>query len=257
MYLANGQEVQVVERLSHGFLVCPILTDGYEQFPGNPEIVDRLFNEPPTAKVAAEVATLTKELVEKQAELSRVIAETETAMERRTELIASLSQVSALQYVDDFIKGKITHYVFASPYSGRIEIMSIEKTKERDGWQDRFRLLTLFGRTDGRLDWELNRYTDGSGSSQFVIPARSQKEAEDAAREHLRSLIESDKCQEWDVVVSARKLGFEPPTEYVEAARQNRLKRIQETVDYRKKELEKAEAELAVAMQNSPVYSGE
>lgn len=242
-YLANGQEAEVIQELSDGFLVRPILTDGYEDYPGNPEIVYQLFDNPPTAKVAAKVAALTEELARKQVELNRVIDDLEAATRRRTELIASLSQVPTLQYVDDFIAGKITHYVFTSAY-GDLEILPIEKTKERDG----FKLLTLFGSSDGCLSWRLNQYVDGSGSSRAVIPARSEEEAREKAEEWVLRSIRDGQYEHWDTVIAARKLGIELPAEYVEKARQNKLKRILENVDYRRKELANAETELAAMM---------
>lgn len=244
-YLANGQEVEVVEQLKDGFLVRPILTDGHEEYAGNPEIVHRLFDKPPVAKLGEEVARLTSELQEKQGELNTVTREIETATQERKRLIASLSQVPALQHIEDFISGNITHYVLISKYEPDLEILPIDATTLYDGWSDKFKLLTLFGSSDGSLTWEINQYTDGSGATQTVIPARSQEEAEELARKYVLQFIADNKYADWNKVLQARKIGLTIPSEYVEAARQNKAKRVKKNVAYQKGELAKAEAELA------------
>lgn len=161
----------------------------------------------------------------------------------------SESQVPALRYIDDFIGGKITHYVFIPKYGANLEILPIQKTKDRDGWSDKFKLLTLFGCSDGSLSWEINKYVDGSGSSQTVIPARSQEEAEDQAKNHLLQSIADDTYADWDKVLQARKIGLAIPSDYVEAARQNKAKRVQEDITYQKSQLARAEAGLAAILQ--------
>lgn len=100
-YLANGQEVEVVEQLEDGFLVRPILTDGYEEYAGNPEIAHRLFDDPPTAKLAGRIAALTSDFRKKQDELNAITEEIETATQERAQLIASLKERCPVGASDD------------------------------------------------------------------------------------------------------------------------------------------------------------
>jgi hypothetical protein len=59
--------------------------------------------------------------------------------------------------------------------------VTADKALARGGdgsWDKSLRLLTLFGDTKGDLQWRINRYSDGSGSSNIeVFPCHNEEEA--------------------------------------------------------------------------------
>ncbi|MEB0170054.1 hypothetical protein [Pseudomonas sp. CCC4.4] len=80
------------------------------------------------------------------------------------------------------MSGQITH-VFVSGYSPEIfEWDGGKKTYDIDNYHGRaeikgIKLLSLFGYSDGDLEYRLHTYRDGSGGSEQVFPAASYKEA--------------------------------------------------------------------------------
>ena len=109
----------------------------------------------------------------------KLLREAEDATKKRLKLV---KQDRALERIEDFLEGKITFFV-EQPYSycwsraPYIIKASDAKTKDGGYYNDALKLLTLFGKSDGNLEWGLNKYSDGSGSNVLVYPCVSYAEA--------------------------------------------------------------------------------
>ncbi len=115
--------------------------------------------------------------------------------------------------------------------------------------------MSLFGRSNGDLEWQLNKYFDGSGGNTTVFPCTSHEEAvEVARREILLKVDEMRSAEKWYgapyMVASAKKIGMEIPSDLQERAREYAISEAQryfdeavKTFEMRREVLEKAKGE--------------
>lgn len=60
-----------------------------------------------------------------------------------------------------------------------------KKLVDMDRYYEGLKLLTLFGKTDGSLEWKISQYKDGSGSNKSMYPFKTYAEAKSKAIELL------------------------------------------------------------------------
>jgi hypothetical protein len=182
-YDQHGNEYETIMQLPNGSWVArPVYedpNDGEPTWSGDPEVIGcTLFDEPPRAKVDAELAALTAKVAAARAELEGLRRDIrQTALDSKARL-AKLAQYDQLKRLEDFLDGKITHYVMAD--YGPPTIMTLAESKSEYSDRD-LRLLCLFGTTNRSLVWKLNRYNDGSGCYSYVFPCCSFEEAKQTA----------------------------------------------------------------------------
>ena len=133
-----------------------------------------LFDDPPQQKGDGEVAEAKAALADlnEQIEAARgALTATERAAAER---MARLKQHPALKHLDDFLAGRITHFVEYEYHWTPPKILTWDDAKTHQG---RIKLLTLFGDSKGDWTWQQNRYCDGTGYIRTVIPCVSRDEA--------------------------------------------------------------------------------
>jgi hypothetical protein len=145
----------------------------------------------------------------------------------------------ALNRIEDFIDKKITHLaVFGY---GAPKVATFDEAM-RDFEYGRFsndiKLLCLFGKSNGDLEWRVNQYYDGSGSWKEVIPCQSEAEALTAVKEHTEK-------PRGDVMQWAFEFGVPVSQEYAGAVREQRRKALEAEVGKAKGNLAEAEHKLA------------
>jgi hypothetical protein len=181
VYDIDGREfVFIVDVPGHGVLVEPF----YECEDGAaydvPVVLGRVFAEPPVQKLDKTIAERRLELDAITKELNDTKRELEFGRKQREAALAKVSRESAaLRRIADFLDGKITHYVL-SQY-GHVSILPLTEAfcdcEDSRRSKRSLKLLTLFGNDDGTLSWNLNRYSDGSGSDMKCWPVCSLEEA--------------------------------------------------------------------------------
>lgn len=182
VYSINGNAGNYVARVHNGHLVEPIYDDeesGEPRF-DKPRVWPEVFTKPPVERVHAEVAEAEKKLEAVRAELTQM-REQRAAFEReeraRQERIKQHEQLAAL---DDYLAGRITHFVVTSQYAPP-SIITFEEaivTTDEDRGSKKLRLLGLFGDPKRNLRWKVMWYSDGSGSEKHeVFPCTSLEQA--------------------------------------------------------------------------------
>lgn len=250
-YLENGQEVEVVEELKNGsFLVQRIYETGFEGADGDEFghqlgdliIVPKIFNEPPVAKLNLRVVELNNQIEGLAEKLKLLHKEYNTFLETKKSIDSKLDQYKALQGVFDLIDGKMTHYIIKN-YNG-YEIVDWFfdhcNSEDRHSRTAKKKLLTLFGDSNGNLEWKLNEYKDGSGcGTVFCWWATSYENAISQLTELLNIEFQDDVYKE-GIIKSAEKYGIEVPANYREGVKQLKIKSLSAQV----KELEKKLADV-------------
>lgn len=248
VYTESGMQACLVGKLDDGrYLVRLILDSTDEEYPfyGELRIVETVFyGEPPVPKYHERITQLKEEifqLTERKVNLEKEIAHLEKC---KKEMGIKYSSIKALERLDDFIDGKITHYVqdpdFRSP-----QIVDIKNTESKYS-KKKLRLLTLFGESDGDLSWGLNRYSDGSGGYVTVIPCCSFEEAKDVFTELLSDLYE-DKSMTDHLLTLCKEYDIEIKPAWEAQVRNRKVNQLSEKVEKLASELEIAQNELEVA----------
>jgi len=220
MYDDEGRAYHYVQTLDDGKLLVRRLSqccgDEYDD-PIYGELLAMLpgcLMESPPVQVADQKVAEARKTLEG---LKRQIRESRQAI-RDTEAGAAkvmerLKRHKGLEQLDRFLENGITHYVEVRSW-GVPNIVAFEDAtcdyEPRD-----LKLLTLYGKSDGCLQWRLNKYRDGSsGSDVDVYPHTSYEAAlEDCQRliaaHELEALNpECHRCPSDDWVAFAAKYGL-------------------------------------------------
>ena len=199
VYSATGQVGQFIGVAPDGgFVVSP----GWQDHDGDfffegVTVFDDVYTEPPREQLHAEVAALTKMVSALHDECGLLMAQKREAERDQREVLTRLKQHRALTHIDDYIAGRITHFVKSQYGIYTVEafetaIMSHERYSKSQ------KMLTLYGDTKGDLQWKLNQYSDGSSASEYLVyPCVSEAEATllccSLIREHVARCVADEK----------------------------------------------------------------
>ncbi|MBR8434793.1 hypothetical protein KDW37_28935 [Burkholderia cenocepacia] len=185
VYDIRGRAADYVASTGDGHIVRPVYEhEDHEVSYGKPEVWNEVFSTPPVEKLHAEVLALQADLAAARDSLREVRA-VRTAEDREYMARAALrKQFAQLKKLDDFIAGKITHFVLTQKYSQKIWIQTFDdfmKPADRDGRATR--LVSLFGDSKGDLAWYRDQWSDPgtSGAGGECYPATSLEEAQQIA----------------------------------------------------------------------------
>jgi hypothetical protein len=247
-YLKDGRAVDVIQKLIKGYLVSEVyIVNGEAETDSSLMIADEVYDEAPNIMYDERIAALRKTLSELHEEKSQLIQEIydrkqkERAEEKRFEKYKKYSQ---LQLLDDYLEGRITHVVVKG-YNG-INILTIDQIKADNKYDSGFKLITLYGQTDGDLQWRINQYSDGSGSSQDVILCTSYEQALSAASEFLIKLFaETIKNPRGSIIKNAEALGVPIPENYQIVYNQAAIKKLSNDIKEYEKEIKDAQDKMS------------
>lgn len=245
-YLMSGEVVEEVGRVGDQILIqklCCALYGDEEQVEAGPlELVDEkaVFSEPPKAKLDAEIATRKSEL---QGILDAIFMARDAlskAERESKERIARLSRLAALEHLEDWIEGRITHYY--DPSFFRI----IDRNNTACNYDaKRYRLLSLYGDSFGNIAWELGQYSDGSGNGTVVVPCRSYEEARTRLAESVAGWRDVREYALPGLVESAHAHQVAVPNDLLTKSTEYRLKEMHRQLQNYKPNCEKLEADIA------------
>lgn len=195
-YLEDGQAVEILQKIEGGFLVSNIFSahssnegdeDGDEDlfFESKSYFVKNVFDSAPTAVLDKEIARRNAQLTEMSERASVLREDIFTSEKQIRDRMNRIKQHNKLNVLDDFLAGKITHYAVLNGYTSPTIILASEAVSDESRWDKKLKMLTLYGDSKGDISWRMHKYSDGSGSSDEVVPALSY----DDAREHIRSFV--------------------------------------------------------------------
>ena len=153
------------------------------------------FLTPPREVIDKEIAALEAKAEALRLDIQKIRAE-KAAIEQELSQGAEarktrFAQHTALERIDHFIQHGIAGYV-VERYSD-ISIVDFKDTKCDDngyGRRGQFKLLTLFGCSDGDLSWCLNDYRDGSGTSHRCVPYATEDEKQKAVETMFSEVVQ-------------------------------------------------------------------
>lgn len=241
-YLVNGEEVEVIQKLKRGFLVAYIMENDESEYvdKGNLFVAEVLFNATPTTKQDTIISELKNEIVQLQEDKVKLMDSITSVEAENAERLKKYKQYKQLENIDDFLNGKITHYVCLS---WNLKIVCREDdTCEYD--KGNTKLLTLFGKSNGGLQWRLNDYSDGSGSNEHVVPCTSYEEALTIMQSHIKHRTETDGQPDKRVIKAAEIYDLEIDGEYVDMYKAIMLKAHEEDIQTKKADIRTTRAKI-------------
>lgn len=256
-FTADGRKVAVVGALNaKETIVQEIFVNDGTEFPaGEHFVVKTLLDAPAETYKAKEerriiesIQTLESEREKLKAEIAgfKFKAQAAAAKIKWTECVTEPELEAVMGNLKSMLSGEYTHVVMAG-HSTEIKEWGHELFTTCDDYgRGRFeslKMISLYGEWNGRLklDWKVNTYRDGSGSSYSFIPCKSLTEAVEKAKEvvyakeHL-SDSDAELCIEYGIPLDAAK----------NAARlEGKRHHVKSQIEENKKRLAKLEADLA------------
>ena len=112
------------------------------------------------------------------------------------------------------------------------------------------KLLSVLGSSDGKLDYRIHNYRDGSGSSETIIPCRSYAEAVGHLQKYCDEEIEQYKANQspnrsFNFDMWQKIAGIVIPDEVARMANADKAKKLAEKIAKAKEAIEKEESILA------------
>lgn len=258
VYDIHGRAASYIALTGGGHVVEPIYEDedsGEPSF-GRPETWNQVFTAPPTQKLHAEVAEIQQKIAEAQQQLHAVREQRRLEDAEYAARAGLRKQFAQLQQLDDFIAGKITHFVVLDDYNRAVQIQefgSFIKANE-DRYERKLRLVSLYGASNGDLSWHIDRYSDGSGSngrSGYCWPATSYEDALTKAQAWLDKAYAKwkggtgyERNYSLAYVECAKRLGLSVPDDMVQHASELAAAATERAIESARQEVEKAKARL-------------
>lgn len=208
--------------------------------------VDRVYSTAPREVYDEQIKKLETRRDELRASVTKLTAENEAAMKGTKELMANISRIDAFQRIDDFIAGRMTHFVVATWNDISIQTKDevIRRTNDRGDWRGDLKLLTLFGDTKGNLAWGLDTHHI-EGVATRVYPCMSFEDAWKKASKMLEDAFLAFEVERLNSfaseIKSAERLGIPIPARILVARREAHVASLKAKAD-------KAEAEAREAV---------
>lgn len=266
-FLPSGRAVLVKAKTDAGYVVeLGHEDDEGESYYEGLKVVSKVFDRAPREKLDAtirELLELERSLRDGVSDLRMQKSNMESEHRKRLDY---LKQFEPMQRIEDFLAGRITHYVIYDGYHSDCPIPRISTPQSEISGDDKYgdlKLLVLYGSKDRTLEWKLSYYGDGSGGSRsHCIPCCSLDEAQLKAREILTASLSKHKVPERNncqtalgLVTAAKTLGVPLPEGFEEALRLCQIRNHESEVARKAAELATAQAQLLKAVRGEESVS--
>jgi hypothetical protein len=236
-YTKDGKKVVVVGKLNNAeFIVQEIFVSNGQEVPaGENFVASGLLDEPAKSWKQNEVDKYKKEYAQLRASLDEIRKQERFESEFTENVRRRLSSYSDIKEIDTlfaFLNNEIEYVV-----NGSRIIPLIDSLVRKHNWGgfDTLKLLTLFGDSKCGLTWRLGYYSDGSGGSSSIYPARSLQDA----KQYLEKRIKAKRMINGADIEAKDKYGLKYPSK-------SQLHKHRQSIIKSKKELIKnTEATLA------------
>lgn len=251
----HGQRFVYVAESDGDHIVRPTVeTDEEEQWEGNPVTLRKIFASAPRDVYDKTIQSLDTKVSELQEQRRALEEELRKSKQDETERKKRIMTNAALERIDDFLAGKMTHLAFHH-WSGWTILPLKEalayKESDYDSVPNGVRLLTLFGKTNGNLEWQLSSYSGHDNHPDAVYPFFSLEDAQAFVKGVFEQKWQAwrDSYKGWEEASNAAhnaiRLGFGIPEDVEETIKFNMVNNKSDRVSEAKGKLQEAEKELA------------
>lgn len=252
-YTTDGKKVKVIGNLNPEEKIVQeiFITEGGQEIPSGENFVVRSLHDAPVVSWEERQIEKIKKNYEDQKDKyeehiddleksyrgSKILLKEKISLARET--IPNIVKESFDTAVD-FLEGNFKYIVYKC--YGAPEIFTLEEFEDKLLDKDKsfggFRLLTLFGKVDGDMQWKMSEYTQGSGGSYSIFPYKTFDEAKAKSMELL-----DDKVYDEDVIKFLNKHNIELNKEKLKEFKNRRLNQIKESIEEHRKDIKELESE--------------
>ena len=194
VYTENGQMCEYVAKVDGKHIVMPMYEypDG-GGFTGEPFSTAAVFitDDAVKTKLSKQVDELDAKLRAKREQLVSMEAKATQLQREQNTILAKLKEHTVLKNIEDFLAGRITHFLVVTETSAKVSTL-VEELEYKENDYDRhkcFRLLSLYGDSKGDISWKVGSYRDGSGNQALVTPFCNSEDAITARDAYLRDRV--------------------------------------------------------------------
>lgn len=266
-YLSDGRKVVVIGQLNNQETIVQeifITAQGDEIPSGERFVVKSLHDEPVESYQSREekrlkerCAELDKRIEVKNRELSEI---THALMLHRKRLSATDKLVKNLpekeiQTFTMFLTGTMEYivrdgYTLQEPERFRKSGVDNCSYNKND-----LKLLSVFGNSNGDLEYRINQYSDSSGGSWSIIPCASYDDALETVKTLAMAKIEKGTFSVDDEKV-CKKLAISFPESALDKYREARKKTLQDNITYNERQIESQKRTIEIYMKEIEEING-
>lgn len=178
-------------------MVAQIYGDEVYEDRGETWIEQNLYAKPPVAVLDEEIAAKRAQVAELEKRRQELTVSATTAEREVKDRLAKLQKYNGLELIEDFIEGRITHVV-VNDYTGvkAVKFEDLAAYFDGDGWnrkQEGLKLISLYGRSKGDMEFRIHDYPDGSGSTKAIYPFTSEEDATAKRNELILAAVEASR----------------------------------------------------------------
>jgi len=234
-YLKDGREVTLVSETSDGLVVRErveyLYGDEVTYGDGALLLVEQVYDKPPMPVYNDELRRLSDERAaarDKLNELEREVGQLNNKIAEQNKILQGNKWIESVQ---DFLDSKITHFVLEEDQWKIVE-HDDEQLNDGHGYNKKKRLISLRGDLKKTLKWEINSYSDGSGSWRGIYPFKSRQDALDFIQSEL------SQCEEYgwrarSLIGACRRYGLKVPEVMAKADQESKKAVIERAIsDY-------------------------
>lgn len=262
VYDIHGRGGLYVARAANGHIVEPMhaVDDDDEPHLSEAQTWREVFASPPTEVLHAEVAEIEKKLAARRAELDDVREQRRAIDAEERARMERLKKHVHLSRVDDYIEGRVTHFVCIGRYGNGVSVKTFDEVMRGPERRNRLPLLVLYGDLYNDYEREM-RVSEwcalSDGHDHKVLPCTSLEEAQEKARAELdkrfAAFVKDPKADYGHRYLvsdaeSALALGVDIPAAIAAEVAARKVNAAAVDVQQRRAELERAQAAHAAAV---------
>jgi len=249
----DGKKVLVVGKLNaQETIVQEIFVNGETEFPsGENFVVKSLHDVPAESWKEKELRQLEERYERERQKWNQQIKQVEDQSRIQVNALRAklkntngwINQIDEPigQVLQDFMKGEIK-YVLMLGWEPKIVKFDTELVKNESYGDVSLRLVSLYGKSDGLVEWRINAYYDGSGSDTKFYPAKTKEDAIEALRQYIGSLTSYSES----IVKIAAEYKSELNPELFAKYKEKRIEGIKSNIERLERDLEKSKKDLEI-----------
>ena len=259
-YLSDGRKVVVISKVNNQETIVQeifITEKGDEVASGEHFVVKSLHDEPVMSYQERKLKDVENATLKEIEQRDRYMLENRKAREELKGLkaivasskkLVELLPSQDLEVFAQFVTGTIEYLVvddhdITPPVKMIDEIISYDNYYRESSF-DSIKLVSILGRSEGKLDYRIHNYSDGSGSSFSVTPFTNKKDAIEHIKKKAMVLINSDRLSEKSYAVCIA-LGIEFSEEDTKKYKNEINSRVRNSIANVEKEIEKKQEQLS------------
>lgn len=247
-YTTDGKKVVVIGNLNAQEKIVQeiFIIDGQEIPSGENFVVKTLHDAPAISWEEKRTKEIKERYDKKQKQYSDDIERLEQnyknvkdVLSAKTTYLRTVINKAAIKSFDllvDFLNGDIK-YLVADSYNPEL----IEYKDFRcDYNKTKLRLITLFGNDDGTLNWNVSRYSDGSGNGSNYYAFNNYK---DALAKLEEVILAKDSINE-NLIKTAKKHNIQLDDKKVKEFKDKRMEGVLKSIEQKKEDIESAKNQI-------------